>query len=233
MFLFKEKAPDEKMLYTKRNYLRKITTLFDPIGLLAPFTIRAKILLQEMWTSGVELDDELTEPLVSDARAWFKELLDLRELQIPRCLVKKRIPSEEMSLHTFVDASEDAYGAVVYARSTYMDGSVSVNLVAARTRVAPILATSIPRLELMGAVVGVRLAARIAGVLEIPGSCSTFWSDSVNVLLWIRGRCREFKPFVANRVGEIQRITRPDQWRYVPTTLNSADLLSRGLKAKD
>ena len=85
----------------------------------------------------------------------------------------------------------------------------------------------------MGAVVGVRLVDRIAGVLEIPVSCSTFWSDSVNVLWWIRGRSREFKPFVANRVGEIQGITGPDQWRYVPTTLNSADFLSRGLKAKD
>ena len=110
---------------------------------------------------------------------------------------------------------------------------MSVNLVAAKTRVAPILATSILRLELMGAVVGVRLVDRIAGVLEIPVSCSTFWSDSVNVLWWIRGRSREFKPFVANRVGEIQGITGPDQWRYVPTTLNSADFLSRGLKAKD
>ena len=233
VFVFKKKAPDDKMLYTKRNYLRKIATLFDPIGLLAPFTIRAKILLQEMWTSGVEWDDELTEPLVSDARAWLRELLDLRELQIPRCLVMKGIPSEETSLHTFMDASEDAYGAVVYARSTYMDASVSVNLVAAKTRVALILATSIPRLELMGAVVGVRLADRIAGILEIPVRCSTFLADSVNALWWIRGRSREFKPFVANRVGEIQGITRPDQWRYVPTTLNSADFLSRGLKAKD
>ena len=209
MFVFKENAPDKKMMYTKRNYLRKIATLFDPIGLLAPFTIRAKILLQEMWTSGVEWDDELTEPLVSDARAWFRELSDLRELQIPRRLVKKGMPSEETSFYTLVDASEDDCGAVVYARITYMDGSVSVNMVAAKTRVSPILATSIPRLELMAAVVGVRLAARIASVLEIPVSCSTFWSYSVNVLCWIRGRSREFKPFVANRVGEIHGITRP------------------------
>ena len=144
-----------------------------------------------MWTSGVEWDDELTEPLVSDTREWFRELSDSRELKIPLCLVKKEMPPEETSLHTFVDASEQAYGAVVYARSTYMAGSVSVNLVAAKTRVAPFLTTSIPRLELMGAVVGVRLAARIASVLEIPISCSTFWSNSVNVLRWIRGRSRD------------------------------------------
>ena len=98
-----------------------------------------------------------------------------------------------MSLHTFVDASQDAYGAVVYARCTYKDGSVSSNMVAAKTRVAPSISTSIPRLELMAAVVGVRLTTRISKVLEIQLSQSIFWSDSANVLWWIRGRSREFK----------------------------------------
>lgn len=70
-----------------------------------------------------------------------------------------------MSIHRFVDASEDTYGAVVYARCTYADGSVSINLVAAKTRVAPSLATSIPRLGLMETIVRVRLTARIASVL--------------------------------------------------------------------
>lgn len=91
MFGYKEKAPDEKMLYTKRNCLRKIATLFDPIGLLAPFTTRAKIQLQEMWTSGVEWDEELTEPLVSDARAWFMEL-SIKDSKMPS---KERNNSEE------------------------------------------------------------------------------------------------------------------------------------------
>ena len=118
----------------------------------------------------------------------------------------------------------------MYARCTYKDGSVSSNMVAAKTRVAPSISTSIPRLELMAAVVGVRLTTRISKVLEIQLSQSTFWSDSANVLWWIRGRSREFKPFVANRIGEIQSNTNPDQWRHVPTRLNPADCLNRGLK---
>lgn len=141
--------------------------------------------------------------------------------------------TRSITLHTFVDASENAYGAVVYARSVYEDDSVSSTIVAAKSRVAPNTATSIPRLELMAAIVGVRLATRIANVLELPvGSCF-FWSDSLNVLWWIRGRSREFKPFVANRVAEIQTTTRPDQWRYVPTGQNPADLLSRGMRATE
>ena len=216
VYTFKENVPDGNTVFTKRNFLKKIATLFDPLGLLAPYTIRAKMLLQEMWTAGLEWDDELPEPLIHAARAWFGELSDLKQVQIPRCLGEKGRTSDTMSLHTFVDASQDAYGAVVYARCTYKDGSVSSNMVAAKTRVAPSISTSIPRLELMAAVVGVRLTTRISKVLEIQLSQSTFWSDSANVLWWIRGRSREFKPFVANRIGEIQSNTNPDQWRHVP-----------------
>ena len=233
IFTFREHVPDSNMLYTKRNFLKKIATLFDPIGFLAPFIIRAKMLLQDMWTAGLEWDDELTEPLASCARAWFGELEKLKKVRIPRCLRRKDRSLDSMSLHTFVDASENAYGAVVYARCTYDDGSSSSEIVAAKSRVAPCIATSIPRLELMGAVIGVRLALRIAEVLKIKISDAIFWSDSMNTLWWIRGRSRGFKPFVANRVGEIQSCTNPEQWRYISTDHNPADMLSRGMKATE
>ena len=153
------------MQYTKRNFLKKIATLYDPIGFLAPFTIRAKMLLQDMWTAGLGWDDELTEPLINLARAWFGELGDLKDIQVQRRLWNEEMIADSMSLHTFVDASESAYGAVVYARCTYEDGTVSTNIVAAKTWVSPNIATSIPRLELMDAIVGVRLVSRIAEVL--------------------------------------------------------------------
>ena len=230
-FTFKENAPEDTMLYTKRNFLKKIATLFDPIGFLAPFTIRANILLQDMWSAGLEWDDELNETLATSARAWFKELSDLQQLHIPRCLQDKSKMLVRMSLQTFVDASESAYGSVVYSRCTYEDGSISSTIIASKTRVAPTTATSIPRLELMGAVIGVRLTSRIAKVLDVNMNDCVFWSDSVNVLWWVRGRSREFKPFIANRVGEIQTSTRPEQWRYIPTAQNPADCVTRGMSA--
>ena len=157
VFTFRENAPDEDMKYTKRNFLKKIATLFDPVGLLAPFTIRAKILLQDMWTAGLEWDEEMDESLSNSARSWFTELHDLQRLKIPRCLQEIEQEIQAVTLHTFVDASEEAYGAVVYARFSYRDASVSTNIVAAKTRVAPSVVTSIPRLELMSADIGVRL----------------------------------------------------------------------------
>ena len=233
VFTFRESAPSSKVKYTKRNFLKQIATLFDPIGLLAPFTIRAKMLLQQMWMAGLDWDEELTEPLTNAARAWFSELPELTQLQIPRCLLVGGKQIDNVSLHTFVDASEDAFGAVAYVRHSYQDGTISTNIVAAKTRVAPTIATSIPRLELMGAVIGVRLSTRIARVLELRMSKAVFWSDSQNVLWWIHGHSRDFKPFVANRVGEIQTSTDPEQWRYIPTSLNPADILSRGMTAAD
>ena len=69
VFTFEKNAPSEDMKYTKRNFLRKIAILFDPLGLLAPFTIRAKILLQEIWTAGLEWDEEMNNPLINSAKS--------------------------------------------------------------------------------------------------------------------------------------------------------------------
>ena len=90
LFTFREHVPGSNMLYKKWNFLKKIATLFDPIGFLAPFTICAKMLLQDMWTAGLEWDDELTEPLASCTRAWFVKLEKLTKVRIPS--EKKQIP---------------------------------------------------------------------------------------------------------------------------------------------
>ena len=57
VFTFKANPPEETFQFTKRNFLKKIATLFDPVGFLAPFTIRAKVMMQEMWTAGLEWDE--------------------------------------------------------------------------------------------------------------------------------------------------------------------------------
>eukprot|EP00794_Sanderia_malayensis_P010469 gene10469-11564_t len=94
---------------------------------------------------------------------------------------------------------------------------------------APLVATSIPGLELMGAITGLRLAVSVASALQVLMKQVIFWCDSMNTLWWIRGCSRSFKPFVANRVGDIQNITNPEQWTYVPTKENSAGHLTRGM----
>ena len=69
----------------------------------------------------------------------------------------------------------------------------------------------------------------IAEILSIDREFITFWTDSTSVLWWVKGYSRQFKPFIANRIGEIQTSTNPDKWRYVPTKQNPADNLTRGI----
>ena len=83
-----------------------------------------------------------------------------------------------------------------------------------------------PRLEFLAAIVGLRLTTSITRALDIPIRNVNFWSDSMDVLYWIRGRGKQFRPFVSNRVGEIQRLTNPEQWQYVESKENPADMFS-------
>ena len=228
VFTFVSNVGRQESEWTKRIFLSRIATLFDPLGLLAPFLIRAKILMQEVWLNGLDWDERLPQELSTKVNVWFVELT-LSEVKVVRCLqLKKEVKCAK--LHTFVDASQQAYGAAVYIKIEYQDGSSSVRLVASKTRVAPLQSISIPRLELMGAILGSRLAKSVVNALSMEAKSITFWTDSANVLWWIRGYSRVFKPFVANRIGEIQMSSSPEQWRYIPTTINPADHLTRGVK---
>ena len=223
------KPPPTDLPLTKRNVLKNVATLFDPLGLVTPYTIRAKILLQIMWTRGLDWDEGIGGHLTEQVQQWFSALDDLKKVQVHRCLQPRTGPAET-TIHTFVDVSKDAFGAVSYVRNARLDGGVETRFIASKTKVAPFATMSIPSLELSAAVMGLRLAQSVSKVLQMAIG-RTFGSDSTNTLWWIRGNGRCFKPFVANRVGEIQAKTDPVQWRYVPTSLNPADLCTRGSSA--
>ncbi|XP_064622588.1 uncharacterized protein LOC135484829 [Lineus longissimus] len=217
VFSFRFNLPDEEAI-TKRKFLQKTASLFDPLGFLSPY----------LWETGVDWDDPVDEDTTTRIRGWFAELPDLPKMKIPRCLtLEARVV--EKKLHVFSDSSQEAYGAVIFCMQRYEGGAVSSRMVTSKSRVAPLQPVSIPRLELMGAVEGLHLVESASKALKLCSRDWTFWSDSLDTLHWIRGRGRAFKPFIANRVGEIQRATNPDQWRYVPTAENPADLLTRGL----
>ena len=181
IFTFKTNPPDVNFKFTKRNFLSKIATLFDPLGFIAPFTIRAKVLLQEMWTSGIDWDDSLNEILVNKSREWFRELEELCCLKITRCL---QLDEDIISttIHTFVDASHEAHGSVVYARHVNKNGLASARLISAKSRGAPLTSVSIPRLELMAAVLRLRLALSVRQALEVFEKHLVLRSDSMNVV---------------------------------------------------
>ncbi|XP_037825845.1 uncharacterized protein LOC119613850, partial [Lucilia sericata] len=212
---------DEDIMPTKRSVLRVIMTIFDPLGLLGHFVIYAKIVLQEIWRSGVNWDEPLFEHEREKWWTWVKMIPSIPNIRIPRCH-RFLNSSQNVQLHTFVDASIDAYAAVVFLRIEY-EGSVKCSLVASKTRVAPLKPISIPKLELMAAVIGLRLANFVVNEMSIKVHSKFFWSDSKDVLYWIRSDARKFQQFVSLRIGEILEGSHVKQWRWVPSALNVAD----------
>ena len=207
------------------------SSLYDPLQFLAPFAIRAKILTQEIWTAGLKCDDALPCPLKAKWTSWVTELPDLSRVVIPRSL---RLPEpESVNLHLFADASKDAYACAANLVCHYANSPTTSHLVASKCRVSPLKAVTIPRLELMGAVLSSRLARSILNVLTVARVIYIYWTDSESVCYWVRNQSHEFKPFAANRIGEIQRTTSPNQWRHVPGTENPANLPTTGISADD
>ena len=135
-------------------------------------------------------------------------------------------------MHVFSDASEEAYGAVIYLRSQYRN-EIHSNIIVSKASVAPITALSVPRLELLAALKGCELVSKVCGAIKISMMMVTFWTDSLDVLGWINNRSRAFKSFVADKLGHIHRFSKPDQWRFVESKLNPAHLLTHPLSISE
>ena len=217
--------PMQKKL-TKHQILSQIARIFDPIGFAADFLIRTKIGMQRLWQRGLDWDQDLPD---ADHDKWiqlFKEMKELNKVSFKRCLTPSNAVGVPM-LCIYCDASEEAFGACAYIRWQINDGTYNVRFIAAKSRVGPLKRLTIPRLELQAAVMGTRLYQAIMEEMRLPVKEAVFMTDSRIALSWIRSQARGFKPFVSNRVSEIQSQTDPSQWRHVPGELNVADDVSR------
>lgn len=193
---------------TKRIVLADTARLFDPLGLLSPVIIRAKILLQILWLLGLDWDDKLPDAVTTQWLAYRNDLCPLERIRIPRWLGTGSI-GLTTELHGFCDASESAYAAVVYARTVYSNGTIQVNIITSKTKVSPVQQITVPRLELCGATLLARLMAIVEKSLEFKDVRSIAWTDSMVVLAWIRKSPNNWKTFVANRVSHIQSTLEP------------------------
>ena len=208
---------------TKREFLSIIMSIFDPLGFLTPFTIQSRILMQAIWTSKVSWDEVLHEAEYLSWKQWLRDLKFVKECRISRCYQLKHTQSSSAELHIFSDASSKAYATVGYWRFLLNDGSFHVSFIMSKSRVAPLKVISIPRLELQAAVLATRIARMIASEHKIKITRRLFWCDSKSVLQWIRKDPRDFKVFVANRLGEIRESTEISEWKWVPSKENAAD----------
>lgn len=231
-FQYSVTLPPMKTPATKRNVISDIARLFDPIGWLSPTVIVAKVMIQKLWLTGLSWDESIPSNLLNEWCTYREELSLLTSIRIPRWL-GTRDNNRLVELHGFCDASKMAYAAVVYIRVVDNTGNVTVTLVTAKTKVAPIKQISIPRLELCGAVLLARLLGELSVLLKIDKRSVHAWTDSTIVLAWLNGHPNKWKTFVANRVSEILTTLDSDQWSHVTSKHNPADCASRGVRPSE
>ncbi|XP_050065661.1 uncharacterized protein LOC126554646 [Aphis gossypii] len=158
----------------------------------------------------------------------YDDLEQLKELSIPRKAIPER--TEIIDVHGFCDASEKAYGACIYIRTQSSDGEWYSRLLCAKTRVAPLKGSTIPRLEFNGALL---LAHRVAESWQINIHQFKLWTDSTIVLGWLNSQGSRLKINVANRIAQIMDVTEVSQWNHIGTHENPADIPSRGLGPRE
>ena len=219
---------------TKRSVLQFSAKIFDPLGVLSPFTTQQKILFQCLCVQGVNWDDPLENELLRKWNQLPRELLALSQVRIPRCYLSFQREILLYQLHGFSDASEKAYAAVIYMRIVYTDGSVDNMFVSSKTRVAPIKRQTIPRLELLGAVILARLMNTTYLALQplVSELRSFYWVDSYTTLCWIKN-IRPWKQYVQQRIAEIRKLSNKESWRFCPGAINPADIPSRSCSGID
>lgn len=212
---------------TRRGILSTVSSIYDPLGFIAPYALIGKCILQQLCIAGCDWDEPLPESILSQFQKWLSCISDLEKIEIKRC-VKPDNGFRTVEFHHFCDASSTGYGACSYLRLVDHNNIPHVSLVLGKARVAPIKRVTIPRLELCAAVVAVKMAQTLESELQYENAKHFFYSDSKVVLGYLSNRSSRFHVFVANRVSLIHSHTDVKQWFYVPGTSNVADLASRG-----
>ncbi|XP_062704653.1 uncharacterized protein LOC134286958 [Aedes albopictus] len=218
-------------VWTRRRILSCIAKLFDPLGLISPVVVYAKIIMQQLALLQTSWDDPVPVQLEEKWTDFYKQLNKLGELRINRFAF---IPQwVDVQIHCFADASELAYGACLYVRTTDQDGNTNVEMLSSRSRVAPLKRLTLPRLELCAAKEAASLHSKVIKALDLGQIRSTFWSDSTIVLHWLEAPPNTWKTFVANRVSSIQSLSQGHRWQHIAGKENPADLVSRGMTVND
>ena len=218
--------------FTKRTLLSSTARFFDPLGLLSPVILPLKCMFQEICHLKLGWDEALPEGHTSCWKELLQDMGEVSRIVVPRCILGD-VQVEDITsiqLHGLADASKSAYGANVYIRLT-TSGTSSVCLLASKTRFAPLIGESIPRLELMAALTLANLMTAVHEALTctLKTDAVFSWTDSQIVWWWIN-REFKFKLFVQNRVHKIRSLWSKDHWRYCPSESNPANIASRGSK---
>lgn len=235
-------------IFTKRTISAESGQIYDPLGIVNPCVVIAKLLIQKLWILKIDWDEPLPQDIIDTWMKFRSQISTLKEVSVNRFITLRN--STSVQLHGFADASKQAYGAVIYIRSVDDKGNISVNLLCSKSKISPISNTkakkklkskdiddrsscTIPKLELSAAKLLAELVLKVKNTLSIAFDATFLWSDSNIVLSWLTKNPSSFTRFVSNRIATIQELTNIHDWRHIPGEQNPADIISRGMFPKE
>ena len=211
---------------TKREALQIIASIFDPLGYFAPSILEANFFMRQLWVDNCDWDTKLNKEQTKEWLQIAKNLEIISQHRMPRYIGINETHCEAIkyTLICFCDASAKAYSAAIYLSQSLTD-SCKTDLIFCKTCLAP-QNTTIPRLELLGVLIGVRTLKFVIKELHLLIDHTFVFTDSLCVLYWLLTK-KPLSIFVTNRLKEI-RALEGVCFRHVPSEDNPADLATRG-----
>ena len=219
----------QEIVLTRKVVLSNVMKVFDPIGLLSPLILQAKLLLRETWNiEGLGWDDPLPEKEKNEWLRFLRSLLELNDILIPRSLWPEGEVEELPMLVVFSDGSMSAYGVAAYIRWAMKDGSFWSRLIMAKSKIAPKRIISVPRMELSGAVVGNRVKNFLLKETNLHFVKVVNLVDSSTVLEYLHKESSNFGHFEGIKIAEFQSTNEFEDaklvaWGWIQGCDNPAD----------
>ncbi|XP_068617432.1 uncharacterized protein [Battus philenor] len=221
---------------TKRDILSHVSKFYDPLGLVSPIIVKAKAIMQKIWSTGTDWNAVPPEDIKKEWIEFASSLAVMEPIYFNRNVHVN--DSDTVQIIGFSDASSStAYGCCVYLRVTDCKGIVTMHLLCSKSRINPLQnkGMTVPRLELNAALLLSKLVARVRSTfkLKINVHGVYLFVDSQIVLAWMRTELTRLQAYVANRVKVIKEHTAEFNWLYVNSRDNPADLISRGVNPQE
>ena len=224
----------QKKPFTKRGVLSVNSSNYDPLGITAPVTLGGRLFQRmilppksskdNIWKL-YDWDDPLPEKYLPQWNKWVSCLSDIPKVSLQRCYTPVGFGEvTSRTLHVYCDASKDAISYVSYLQSFSKDGSIHVSFVMANSKVSPRLATSIPRMELCAGVEAVVASRKIVSELHSLPDQIKYYTDSKILLGYLSNQEKRFARYVTRRVELILSYSDYNQWCFVATDENPADI---------
>ena len=237
----------EREIKTKKDLLSFVASVYDPLGLVAPWLLPGKLSFQKISSPSIPWKQTLSKEIKSEVDKWKQTIVHLKKIRISRWTNPLGMEHSITQLIIFCDASRSGYGMCSYLRRHQRgaEDKVSVVFLVGKAHVVPANMMldptegaiphndSIPRLELCAAKIAAQWRDTLYRDLGEVLDAVFLFSDSLTVLNWLTNFIKRFKTYENFRIKGIRALTPLSEWRHVPSKDNPADICSKGLGATD